>query len=713
MKKNNRKNVILALAFASVISAGVAFGVNGVSASADSDNFFVAGASVQYVQEGSQDNGIRFAVAVKGNESEGGFFQELSTGSDFKENVEIGGLVAPSDLFTGELTTETVLDDEQMYKNITFEYSDFIEGQNEQAGYMVAFVTLYNFSENNYNRDFTVRAYYEIDGEKTYCDAQTSSMSQVALDAMALDSANADKLKAYIRQYKVSYYLDGVVANEFSSVKYGDKIDVTELPTDATGAGRYVWYADAEYQTEFDFDQVIKGSTKVYGKYVSTMDKTLNNFTKMTSDYSATTANDVLTLNQQATTTEKDGLATFNVQPGEDFYIKFTVTFDKDPATAAQGVGDSVDNRVGLAYINPTNNENYRFMWRSTQCALIYYNKSTSIYEKRSGNAFEESQGAVTYVYGKNNSTPKEPKLVLQNTASINNFQGGRSLTFEYKKVGNKFSVWLKGELWQEFTLEENFQGVPTLLSYTLDGSTRAYSYSNIVIKTGVEVNPFSSLTSDFVVNGNGTYTQSIPTTAENGLAKFNVAAGADFEISMDVKLSTNVGTLMQSFGTGAMAQVGLAYINETTNENYRYMLRGTWCALVNYDKSTTLYDVADKGKAAEGKNVIYLVGPTNSNPTTANPVWTADKWSTMEGDTFKVLDTISGGINGSPNFTLKYVKVGNQMSVYVNNYLVNTYTLEANFQGVPALLAYSIDGNTRTHTYSNIVVKTGSAVTA
>ena len=52
-------------------------------------------------------------------------------------------------------------------------------------------------------------------------------------------------------------------------------------------------------------------------------------------------------------------------------------------------------------------------------------------------------------------------------------------------------------------------------------------------------------------------------------------------------------------------------------------------------------------------------------------------------------------------------------MSVWVNDYLVNTYTLEDNFQGVPALLAYSLNSTAKSHTYSNIVIKTGAEVNA
>ena len=716
--KKNRMNLLMTLAFASALSVGVAFSaMNNVSAKADNEEFCIAGAAVKYVQEGSKENGIRFAVAVEGNESEGGLFKELTSDGAFNSDVTVGGVVAPSDLFTGDLTTETVLSDSQSVAPVTFTYSDFEQGENEEAGYMLAYVTLYNFEAGNYNRDFTVRAYYEVNGEKTYSKPRTASMAEIAKMAIEAGDENADELQEYLKNYKVSFMVDGEEVG-WSAVKYGEKIDQAEVPV--SEGGEYGWFVDDTYQTRFDFNAEIKGTTQVYGKILTTADLTNGLFTNIEESYTYSNGS----LKQAVPVTSENGLATLNVDPGADFYLSMKVAFGHNHATAAQGATGSADNRIGLAYIDPTTSENYRFSFRSTMSAMIYYDKSTQLYDVRSGSAFEEpATGAVTYVYGSTNSTPKDPKLVLQNTAAINN-EASKTLTFEYKKMGNEITVWINGEIWTTATIDANFAGVPSILGYALDGKVRNYTYSDIVLVKGAELGGeeeeekvlFTSMTSDYTETQNGLgetiIKQALPTDNQNGLAYFNVAAGEDFYISFDAELATNVGTATQTWGTGLMAQVGLAYINTTTNENYRYMFRGTLCGLVSYDKSTTLYDTTGETRTA-GKNVIYLFGGSNSNPTKNN--WSDDKWASMDGDSFKILENkgSSWGINSSNKFNFAFKKVGNQVSVYVNEYLVETYTVEANFQGVPALLAYSLNSTAKNHTYSNFVVKTGAEVNA
>ena len=715
--KKNRMNVIMTLAFASALSVGVAVSaLNNVTAKAENEAFYIAGGAVKYVEEGSQENGIRFAVALEGNESEGGLFKDLTSEGAFKDNVTVGGVVAPSDLFTGDLTTETVLADSQTVAPVTFEYGDFKQGKNEEAGYMLAYVTLYNFEAGIYNRDFTVRAYYVVDGVKTYSEPRTACMAEIAKTAIEAGDENADKLQEYLKNYKVSFMVDGEELSA-TAVKYGEKIDETDVPV-AT-EGDYGWFVDDTYKTRFDFNAEITGTTKVYGKILTTADLTNGLFTNLEESYTYSNGS----LKQAVPATAENGLATLNVAPGENFYFSMKVSFGHNHSTAAQGATGSADNRIGLAYINTTTNENYRFSFRSTMSAMIYYDKSTQVYDARSGASFEEpTTGAVTYVYGSGNSTPKDPKLVLQNTAAINN-ETSKTLTFEYKKMGNEITVWINGEIWTTATIESNFQGVPAILGYALDGKVRNYTYSDFVLVKGAELGGeeeekvlFTSMTSDYTQSENGlgetVIKQALPTDNQNGLAYFNVSAGEDFYISFDAELATNVGTATQTWGTGLMAQVGLAYINTTTNENYRYMFRGTLCGLVSYDKSTELFDTTGATRTA-GKNVIYLFGGSNSNPTKNS--WSADKWASMDGDTFKVLENkgSSWGINSSNKFNFAFKKVGNQISVYVNEYLVETYTVEANFQGVPALFAYSLNSTAKNHTYSNFVVKTGAEVNA
>lgn len=709
--KKNRMNVIMTLAFASALSVGVAVSaLNNVTAKAENEAFYIAGGAVKYVEEGSQENGIRFAVALEGNESEGGLFKDLTSEGAFKDNVTVGGIVAPSDLFTGELTTETVLADSQAVAPVTFEYGDFKQGKNEEAGYMLAYVTLYNFEEGNYNRDFTVRAYYEIDGIKTYSDSRTACMAQIAKAAIEAGDENADKLQEYLKNYKVSFMVDGEELSA-AAVKYGEKIDQSELPTIDASQGKYMWYADAEYKTAFDFETTITGSTKVYGKLVTIEEQTGGLFVSHDETYSY--SNGVMTQTLK-NSSAKQGLATFNVEAGDDFYVSADLNLKNYMKVASQAWEDNKNDRIGMALIN-ANGENYRIQMRTTMLVLYKYAKATALYN--------DDNRSATYLLGSTNGTSNEvyngetPYLQLKNTSNMNSIP---NISFSMSKIGTTLTFCVNDEVAYTQEVEADFNGVPALFAYTFsDPATQVVTYSNIVVKTGSEAQPwgskFTSMTQDYTATGADDslkLTQALPTNNQNGLAYFKVNAGEDFYIAFTAKLSTVVGTATQTWGTGAMAQVGLAYINQTTNENYRYMFRGTLCGLINYDKSTELYDTTGATRTA-GKNVIYLFGPSNSNPTKNN--WTADKWASMDGDSFKELENQASGwgINSSSTFNFAYKKVGNQMSVWVNDYLVNTYTLEDNFQGVPALLAYSLNSTAKSHTYSNIVIKTGAEVNA
>lgn len=714
MKKNNRMKVVLACAASSILCAGMAItGWNPVSASADSEDFYVVGGSVKYVEQGSKENGIRFAVGIEGNASEGGLFSTLLNEgkTDFASNVTLGGVVAPADLFTGELTTETVLANSQELEVVTFEYADFSEGGNETAGYMLANVTLYNFEAGNYNRNYTVRGFYQIEGQdKVYTEAKTASMAQIAKAAIKAGDENADMLQEYLKKYKVSYIVDG---DELSTsvVKYGEKLDQKEIPVADANLGKYMWYADTGYTTEFDFEQVITGTTKIYGKLVTVEEETDGLFANYDETYTYSNGTMVQTLKNSSA---KKGLATFNVEAGDDFYVSADLNLKNYMKVASQAWEDNKNDRIGMALIN-ANGENYRIQMRTTMLVLYKYAKATVLYN--------DDNRTATYLLGSTNSTSNEvyegetPYLQLKNTSNMNSTP---NISFAMSKLGTTLRFFVNGEVAYTQEVEADFNGVPALFAYTFsDPATQIITYSNIVVKTGSEAqswgDKFTSLTNDYFATGEGDslqLTQALPTNNQNGLAYFKVAAGEDFHISFTATLSTVVGTGTQTWGTGAMAQVGLAYINQTTNENYRYMFRGTLCALINYDKSTELYDTTGAARA-DGKNVIYLFGPSNSNPTKNN--WSADKWASMDGDSFKVLENQASGwgINSSSTFNFAYKKVGNQMSVWVNDYLVNTYTLEDNFQGVPALFAYSLNNTDKNHTYSNIVVKTGVEVNA
>ena len=111
MKMNNRKKMLLVCAMASVFCTGLAVTTwNEAAATTDLEvkNIAIVGGSLRYMEAGSEENGIRFAVAIDEN-----FFADnlLNTAKDgFKEEVTVGGLVLPQDYTADtQMTKDTQL----------------------------------------------------------------------------------------------------------------------------------------------------------------------------------------------------------------------------------------------------------------------------------------------------------------------------------------------------------------------------------------------------------------------------------------------------------------------------------------------------------------------------------------------------------------------------------------------------------------------------
>lgn len=703
MKKMNRMKTILTCAAISMLCAGTAIvGWNAATASAEeipTPDFYVAGGSLKYVKAQDSGNGIRYAIAVKQEMFNSWLNEE---GTDFAETITVGGVVAPADLFEGDLTADTVLSQgtvatyELKYENFSDE-----DAINEYAGYQIAYIVVTGIEVANYNRTHAVVAYYENEANeegKVYSQSGTGCVADLALQLINAGNENAESLKEYVKKYPVTYYVNGQEGETFG-VTYGETVEKADLPTADGNTSKYTWYADADFETEFNFDAPVLGKTQIYGKYAEIVEETNGVFTSYDATY-AYNENGTMTQTLKNSSV-RQGLAEFNVEAGEDFYVSADLTLKNYMKVASQGWENGKNDRIGMALINE-NGENYRFQIRPTQLILYKYEGATALYN-------DENITKRTYLLGSTNGTSNEiynketPYLQLKNTSNMNSTP---NISFAMRKLGNELTFYVNGEVAYTQEVAADFSGVPALLAYAFDApATQVITYSNIVVKTGSDAQPwgdtFTALSQDYTATGEGAslkLTQALPTAAENGLAYFKVTAGADFDISMDIKLSGNPATVVQAAGDGADMRVGLAYINKETNENYRYLFRGTKCALIDYAKSTELYEMRAGSSFAESAgNVLYILGSSNSKPSS--------------GAYVALKNTAS--INGSATIKLAYKKVGNQMSVYINGELVKTCEIEANFAGVPALLSYSLDNKTRNHTYSNIVIKTGTEIPA
>lgn len=697
MKKMiKRINIALACLTTALVGTGLAM----VNASADeteasASNFCVYGAQVHYMtaeQSEKDENGIRFLIAVDYE-----LFSDLVA-----DNATIAALAVAEDVVTSdkaELTLDTEVSGNYQVETVEFSYNDFQDGV--IADYKVAYLTLENFKVSQYNRVHMVNAYYQIpESDEVYAGTKRTTMAAIAKEAASKITGNTEKelakkakLESYVKEYGVTFVVGGQEQPAFG-VKYGEAIATGDIPTFGNDVIFGGWFKDANFEEEFDITSPIVGTTKIYAKTQTIADATGGVFKSMTSDYTIESG-DPLKLVQSLGKNEK-GLAKFNLQPTDDYYISLKVTMDdKLKVTSVAG---GKDNRFGFAFIDEAQNMNYRFFIRGTQFAAVYQPLSEHMY------GGEDSTTKYTYIYGKQNATSsrKTPYVELSNVNSINE---NLEMDIAFQKVGNQISFYVGGYLIVTQTVADGFNGIPSLLNYTNDVNGQGYNtpaYSNIVVKKA-QTNTIASFTEDYVgsmASGSLVLTQTLQ-QSKNGLAYFKgVKAGDDFTISMKVTLSGSPATLAQPANAGADMRVGLALLDTATGVNYSYMFRGTKCALIERQAADSLYE-ARKGSSYEKStgNVTYIVGKTNSTTYNNDPDY-------KETNDAPVQLQNTGAINGSSTINLKYEKVGTSMKVYINDELAKEYTIGAEFTGVPVLLSYNLDTKTdRVHKFSNIVV--------
>ena len=422
-----RINLVFACIAMALVCTGLAlFNFNKIDAKAANQDFYIVGASVRYMSEAQaakNENGLRFVIAV----SDALFEESLNaTNTDFKDGVKFGGTL------TSLANNET--------QEVAFKYSDFENGISELDGYMVAYLTISNLTPDEYGREYAAKGYYqaETDSEIVYTEVIETSMAEVASKAAAAETnaAKKAKLESYVLDYEVVFW-DGEedVVNE--KIAWGKKIDASLIPLTGNTVEVYTWYADKDYTVLYDFNEAIKGPTNIYGVKQTVVDATDGIFKSLTTDYEIgedANGNFILTHHVQ-NVNKKTGVAYFNVANDVDFEISMDVTLSNPIRTAAQGWAGAND-RFGFAVVNEENNENYRYLMRSTLFATHEYYKRNDLYTNEGTN-----QKARWFVVGKDDPQKRgdgagstaSDYFVLQDVSSLEN---ATEISLTLKKEG-------------------------------------------------------------------------------------------------------------------------------------------------------------------------------------------------------------------------------------------------------------------------------------
>ena len=249
-------------------------------------------------------------------------------------------------------------------------------------------------------------------------------------------------------------------------------------------------------------------------------------------------------------------------------------------------------------------------------------------------------------------------------------------------KVGNSLLFYVNEELVAQQEIAENFNGVPALLAYSFENTpAQVVTYSNIVVNTNVTAT-FSDKTSDFSYDTNGNLTHTLKKSAD-GFAKFNVDGAKDYTIRLTATFSKAIAyDNGQSAGgdEGHNNRIGVTFYGGENGTSYNFALSMVWRNAVRIINES-------------GKNLYNDTDYTLSNGNNARTSFYSvrDKFAKM-GDT-KV------------DITMK--KVGNTISVYLNDYKLETITVAEGANLIPAILSYDLQDSTSPMaiTYSNMFV--------
>lgn len=184
-------------------------------------------------------NGIRWTTTVE---------PSFYTSAGATQNSEFGVIVAPTGLFTGELTFETTLTNGSQVKKLPVKGID--AGSEAQKYYSVIDYSELGDASEAYKMELTARAYVDVDGDGDYSDCIYADMTgintsrsarQVAVSAElagVVESANMAKAKEYYgADENVTANVDFVKNTGAKGTQYIDMVNDTTVDVAITVDG--------------------------------------------------------------------------------------------------------------------------------------------------------------------------------------------------------------------------------------------------------------------------------------------------------------------------------------------------------------------------------------------------------------------------------------------------------------------------------------------
>lgn len=212
--------------------------INTVNANAAEKQGFTIedGASIKVIKEGdeySEKSGMRFALKLSAS-----VYGELVENGAYKDGVEIGMLLLPESLKTGDLTYQASLTDANIYKASISVEKWKADDEVEPTEY-TSWVYVYDFDSKYFNETVCAKGYVVSGSDVFETASYATSMAEVALsakesiDQMVGSEQEKEKLLNLINTYiSVPYsvtFKNGSETVETQTKIYGTKLDAVSV----------------------------------------------------------------------------------------------------------------------------------------------------------------------------------------------------------------------------------------------------------------------------------------------------------------------------------------------------------------------------------------------------------------------------------------------------------------------------------------------------
>ena len=276
MKSKFVVSILAILALVLICSSFLMANQSSAVKAAEKEGFTIEdSASIKLIEEGdaySEKSGMRFALKLSAS-----VYGEIVEDGAYKNDVEVGMLLVPASLKTGDLTYQTSLSNKNIYKaSISIEKWK-ADDQVEPTEY-TSWVYVYDFDSAHYNETMCAKGYMLIGSDVYETVSVETSMAEVALhikeniDQITEDEGEKQDLLTLVNAYiSVPYsvtFKSGETIVGTQTQTYGNKVEAIQAPEAPNGYEFTGWLYNGK---AWDFENdTVKGNMELTASFKET-----------------------------------------------------------------------------------------------------------------------------------------------------------------------------------------------------------------------------------------------------------------------------------------------------------------------------------------------------------------------------------------------------------------------------------------------------------